>query len=213
MSMKSPSPAKSAISSYFSTISLRLIPIARPPRTTFSRPDRAALNPTPRASSVLTFPRTMMRPSVGGRIPASMRISVDFPAPLAPMMPSVVPCGTTKETSRTAWTSRTARSPRPSRVMAVLKVGTRSNVVRYVSEAFWTLIADGLVDTTGSGTGLISETDNELALPRHEEQGPDRQRADSPRRSSQPQRQRRDLAGDDRVAPAAQDWEQRAQDR
>src|SRR5918995_6590810 len=211
MSMKSPSPAKSAISAYFSTTSLRRIPIARPPRTTFSRPERAALNPTPRASSVLTFPRTTMRPSVGGRIPAIMRISVDFPAPFAPMMPSVVPCGTTKETSRTASTSRTARSPRPSRVMALLKVGTRSNVVRYVSETFWTLIADGLVDTTGPGTGWISETDNELALPRNEEQGTAPQRAESPRRSTEPQRRRRDLAGDDCVAPAAQDGEQRVQ--
>ena len=63
-------------------------------------------------------------------MPATARISVDLPAPLAPMMPMVVPWLTSKETFWTALTSRTARSPRPNRTIALLNVGTRSNVVR-----------------------------------------------------------------------------------
>ena len=97
---------------------------------TFSRPESIGLKPTPRARSVDARPHTSICPEVGGRIPAIARMIVDLPAPLAPMIPSAVPFGTSKETLLTALTSMRARSPRPARTMAFLKVGTRSKVVR-----------------------------------------------------------------------------------
>jgi hypothetical protein len=96
----------------------------------FSRPDRLWLKPTPSASRVLALPQTSIDPLVGGRIPAMARISVDFPAPLAPMMPIEVPFLTSKEMFFSASTSRTARSPRPNLTNACFRVGFRSNVVR-----------------------------------------------------------------------------------
>ncbi len=63
-------------------------------------------------------------------MPGSTRISVDLPAPLAPMMPSAVPLGDVEGHVPDACTSRTARSPRPNRTMAFLNVGVRSKVVR-----------------------------------------------------------------------------------
>ena len=94
-----------------------------------------------------------------------------------------MPSGTSKLTCLRAWTSRTARSPRPSRTIALLNVGVRSNVVRYVIDTFWTLTAGGAVGAGGGGaaasaafaaTGAVvdwvSESDSELTLPRHEEQ-------------------------------------------
>ena len=88
------------------------------------------MNPTPSASRELIRPRTSIRPRVGGSTPAIERIRVDLPAPLAPMIPSDVPRGTSKETWLTASTSRTARSPRPRRTIALLNVGIFSKVVR-----------------------------------------------------------------------------------
>ena len=73
---------------------------------TFSRPDSVPLKPTPRASSALILPRTSMRPLVGGSTPARVRISVDLPAPFAPMMPTDVPRGTSNDMFWTACTSR-----------------------------------------------------------------------------------------------------------
>jgi hypothetical protein len=96
----------------------------------FSRPDRFLLKPTPSASKVLALPQTSMLPEVGGRMPAMARIRVDFPAPLAPMMPMAVPAYTSKLTFRSASTSLTARWPRPNRTSACFRVGLRSNVVR-----------------------------------------------------------------------------------
>ena len=66
----------------------------------FSRPDSFLLKPTPSASKVLALPQTSMLPVVGGRMPAMARIRVDFPAPLAPMMPMAVPAYTSKLTFR-----------------------------------------------------------------------------------------------------------------
>jgi len=123
MSMKSSSSAKATISSYFSRSSSRLRPAARPPRTTFWRPVSLRLNPTPSASSVLTRPSTSTRPRVGGRIPATVRMSVDLPAPLTPTVPSTVPWGTSNETFLSAWISRTMRSRRPSRMSELRRVG------------------------------------------------------------------------------------------
>ena len=129
MSMNSPSSANFTISSYFSSSLPRSSPAASPPRRTLSRPDRFLLKPTPSASSVLTRPKTSIRPCVGGRIPAIARTSVDLPAPLAPTIPSTVPFGTSNDTFLTASISRTTRSPRPMRLTMLLSVGLRSNVV------------------------------------------------------------------------------------
>ena len=79
---------------------------------------------------MLTRPWTSTRPWFGGRIPATVRISVDLPAPLAPTTPSTWPCGTSKETSRSASISRTTRSRRPSRSTVLLNVGAESSDVR-----------------------------------------------------------------------------------
>ncbi len=130
MSMKSPSSANSVISSYFAITSSRVRPVARPPSTTFSRPVRSFLNPTPRARRVLTRPRTSTFPSVGGRMPAIARRSVDLPAPFTPTTPSTWPCGTSKETSRTAWISRMIRCRRPRRTSVFFRVGFFSIAVR-----------------------------------------------------------------------------------
>ena len=72
----------------------------------FSRPESSLLKPTPSASRVLARPHTSMVPLVGGRMPAMARISVDFPAPLAPMIPTAVFVGTSKLTFLIALTSR-----------------------------------------------------------------------------------------------------------
>jgi hypothetical protein len=88
------------------------------------------LKPTPSASSVLTRPCTSTRPEFGGRIPATVRMSVDLPAPLAPTTPSTWPSGTSKETFLSAWISRTTFSRRPSLSTVFLSVGADSSDVR-----------------------------------------------------------------------------------
>ena len=80
-------------------------------------------------------------------------MSVDFPAPFAPMTPSTVPCGTWKDTCLSASTSRTTRSRRPSRLTVDLSVGRFSSDVLYVTETSPTMIE------------LPSESDSELTLP------------------------------------------------
>ncbi len=47
-------------------------------------------------------PATVPRPLVGLRMPESMRMSVDFPAPFAPRRPMISPGGTANVTSATA---------------------------------------------------------------------------------------------------------------
>src|SRR5919112_2130907 len=168
MSMNSPRSAKRTISSYFSSSFSGSRPAARPPSRTLSRPVRLRLKPTPSASSVLTRPNTSIRPLVGGRIPAIVRTSVDLPAPLAPTMPSTVPCGISNETSLTACTSRTTFSPRPRLRTMPRSVGRRSNVVLYVTETWSTTTLGAL------------EPDSELTLPRDEEQEAGDQQAERP---------------------------------
>ena len=58
-------------------------------------------------------------------MPAIVRTSVDLPAPLAPTIPSTVPCGTSNETFRTASISRTIFSRRPSLSTVERSVGAR----------------------------------------------------------------------------------------
>src|SRR5215207_10218729 len=199
MSMKSPSSANLTISSYFSASCSRCRPAASPPSRTLSRPDRFLLKPTPSASSVLTRPYTSIRPDVGGRIPAIVRTSVDLPAPLAPTIPSTVPCGIENETFFTASTSCTTFSPRPRLRTMPRSVGRRSNVARYVTE------------TSSTTTLGALEADSELTLARDEEQEPDDQRAERPRRGDDQLAARRRAAQVDDVAPGRQQLPERVE--
>jgi len=123
--------AKSMIAFSFSRIWSLDQPWASPPRTMFSRPVRFWLKPTPSASSVETRPRTSTRPCVGGRIPESARSRVDLPAPLWPMTPSTVPCGTSKETPLTALMTFCSTFWRLAlRISAAFRVGLASALVR-----------------------------------------------------------------------------------
>src|SRR4051794_4444036 len=211
-SMKSPSSANSAISSYLARRSSRRRPAASPPRTTLSRPVSSALKPTPSASSVLTRPWTSTRPRVGGRMPATVRMSVDLPAPLAPMMPSTLPCGTSSDTSSTALISRTTRSRRPTRTSVLRSVGRRSSAVRYTTDRSCTLTAGPAASVPSTAAG-VSEPYRKLTLPRDEEQDADDERDRRPgHRQCEPARRRR-LASEEHVAPRAQDRRQRVQVR
>src|SRR5215203_297534 len=180
MSMKSPSSVHSATSTARSSTSALDRPAARPPRMMFSRPDRFLLKPTPSASKVLALPQTSTLPDVGGRMPAMALIKVDFPAPLAPMMPMAVPAYTSKLTFRSASTSLTARCPRPNRISACLRVGLRSNVVRYVMDRSSTRTANG------GPVSVSVEADSKLTLPGDEEQKADRSDPQGPCGRGQP---------------------------
>src|SRR3954471_9120716 len=206
MSMNSSSSANATISSYFSRSCSRLKPAASPPRVTFSRPLRSRLKPTPRASSVLTRPRTSTRPAVGGRMPAIARTSVDLPAPLAPRIPSTWPCLTSSETSLSASISRITRSRRPSRSRVALNVGRRSRDVRYVTETSSTLIVEGSSDAGASATGAacVSEADSELTLPGDEEQRPADEQDGGPRRAQGHVDRRRRVAVLEHLAPGGE---------
>ena len=63
-------------------------------------------------------------------MPATLRMSVDLPAPLAPTTPITLPCGTVNDTSLSASISRITRSRRPRRSSVLLSVGARSSDVR-----------------------------------------------------------------------------------
>src|ERR687897_335654 len=197
MSMKSPSSANSTMSSYFSASLARSRPAARPPSRTLSRPVRSLLKPTPSASSVLTRPKTSIRPDVGGRMPAIVRTSVDLPAPLAPTIPSTVPWGIENETCLTASTSRTTFSPRPRLRTMPRSVGRRSNVVLYVT------------DTSSTTTLGALEPDSELTLPGDEEQEAGDQQPERPRGGHRELLDGRRAAAVDHVAPRRQQLAER----
>ena len=72
---------------------------------TFSRPDISWWKPTPTLSSGATRPTVVTVPAVGAVTPASRRISVLFPAPLRPRMPTVSPAAMEKLTSLRAISS------------------------------------------------------------------------------------------------------------
>src|SRR5438094_4706116 len=57
---------------------------------------------TPSGSRVTSTPPTVAWPDVGARRPQSIRIVVDFPAPLLPRKPKISPSRTSNETSLTA---------------------------------------------------------------------------------------------------------------
>src|SRR3954453_14990096 len=196
MSMNSSSSANSTISSYFSASCARESPAARPPSVTFWRPVRSLLKPTPKASSVDTRPCTSTRPSVGGRMPAIVRTSVDFPAPFAPMIPTTDPRGTSSDTPRTALISRHTRCRRPARTSVLLKVGFFSSDVRYVTDPSSTLIAAGGAEPL--------EPDSELTLPRHEEEATGDEQPEPPCQPEQHVGRGRCHAGVEHVAPGGE---------
>src|SRR5215217_4850483 len=130
-------------------------------------------------------------------IPAIVRTSVDLPAPLAPTIPSTVPCGISNETFLTAWISRTTFSPRPNRVTMLRSVGLRSKLVLYVTETSWTTMLGTL------------EPDSELTLPRDEEDEADEEEAERPRGADGQLMARRRKALVDHVAPSRQQLTER----
>src|SRR3954447_13029785 len=204
MSMNSSSSANATISSYFSWSWSRRSPAARPPRVTFSRPLRSLLKPTPRASSVETRPRTSTRPEVGGRMPAIVRTRVDLPAPFAPTMPSTEPCCTSSDTFLTASSSCTIRSRRPSRSSVLLNVGFFSSDVRYVTDTSSTRMAGGAPGRGVAAGPAVLETDSELTLPRHEEQGTGDEQDHAPGQAEQHVPRGRRLTLVEHVAPCGQ---------
>ena len=103
------------------------------------------------------------------------RISVDLPAPFAPRMPSTLPFGTSKVTSLTASTMRTWRlrdSLRPMRMNAPRSVGFASNAVRYRIHTSSTRIE--------TSSGISSDADGKVPLPRDEDVRPEQQGDDGP---------------------------------
>src|SRR4029450_5249670 len=93
--------------------------------------DRAGLKPMP-GDRRLSRPRTVTRPSSGGRMPVITRQSVDLPAPLRPMIASTEPLGTLKDTFRRAGMIRPPESTRRNRrrlcvIMSQESIRTRSD--------------------------------------------------------------------------------------
>src|SRR4051795_12444112 len=73
-----------------------------------------------RSASVATSkPTTVALPPVGSRIPQSMRMVVDLPAPFGPRTPKISPRSTVSETSRTA-----TRRPKVRDRFSVLTMGS-----------------------------------------------------------------------------------------
>ena len=190
---------------------------------TFSRPERLGLKPTPSASRVLIRPCTSMRP-LGRRQDAGHGAHQRRLAGAVGADDAERRCrrGTSKDTFLTAWTSRTARSPRPSRTIALLKVGVRSNVVRYVIDTSWTLTAGARSAPAAvaqrppaSPPGVVdcaSEADSELTLPGHEEQRPDDEGDDGPGSGGRPRCCRGGMSpAHQQVGPAAEQRVQRVE--
>ena len=69
---------------------------------TLSRPLNSGLKPAPSSSSAAIRPFTSSCPLVGVSVPQMICSSVDLPAPLRPMMPSVRPRATSNDTSSSA---------------------------------------------------------------------------------------------------------------
>ena len=108
MSMKSSSSANSTISSYFAASCSRVRPGGEPAEHDVLAAGQLAVEADAereqRADAAVDLDAA--RRSAAG-CPATVRISVDLPAPLAPTTPSTVPCATSKETSLSASISRT----------------------------------------------------------------------------------------------------------
>ena len=109
-SMKSPSSAKSTISSNRRSTSRRDMPSITPLMNTFSRPLISGWKPAPSSMRAETRPRTSTWPRVGRVMPAISFSRVLFPEPLRPMMPQVAPASTASDTSSSARNDSSGRS-------------------------------------------------------------------------------------------------------
>ncbi len=70
----------------------------------FSRPVSSGWKPVPTSRSDATRPRISTRPSVGAVIRERIFNNVLLPAPFGPMMPTICPRSTSKDTCRNAQT-------------------------------------------------------------------------------------------------------------
>src|SRR5215212_1614784 len=101
-SMKSAMPEKSMISSSQRRMNARERPRSEPLKRMFSRPDSSPSKPVPSSMIGASTPRVITSPSDGGMMPAITRSSVDFPAPLPPMIPNASPGSSDSETPSSA---------------------------------------------------------------------------------------------------------------
>src|SRR5262249_61424259 len=108
------------------------------------RADSSLWKPSPSSSSGARLPRTSTLPSSGTSSPARIFSSVDLPEPLEPMMPTKLPDGTLKLTSRSAEKSSyvTGRNRDSSRSAMLV---CRSCGMRYVFETCRISMASMLV--------------------------------------------------------------------
>src|SRR6266581_2043359 len=95
----------------------------------FSCPVRSGWNPVPSSSSAEVRPFNFTSPRVGALTPESTLSSVLFPAPLRPMMPTVLPRAMSNDTSCSAQNSSKYRSDLPSR--SPRKSSSRKGRLRY----------------------------------------------------------------------------------
>src|SRR6266542_1230270 len=84
-------------------------------RYTFSRPVSSGWKPAARARSAAIRPRVITLPLLGRRMPAMILRSVVLPDPFGPISPSVLPSGTSNETSWSAQRSSARRRKRTTR--------------------------------------------------------------------------------------------------
>ena len=120
----------------------------------FSRPDNAALNPTPGTSRFMR-PCTTMRPASGTSTPAIARTSVVLPAPLRPITAITEPRGTSNDTSFSAGTIRSPWRRERSRFTSA-QSDASSKRIRYHTERSSTSIAAGRSSAgAGSDAGTL----------------------------------------------------------
>ena len=98
--------ANAMISSNRASISWLFKPSTEAFMYTFSCPVNSGLKPEPSSSKAATRPLVWMLPLVGVSVPQIICKRVDLPLPLHPIMPTVSPFLTSKETSLSAQNSR-----------------------------------------------------------------------------------------------------------
>jgi len=115
----------------------------------------------------MSKPTTVPRPPVGSRIPQSIRIVVDFPAPLGPRMPKISPRRTSSETSRTATSDPKERPKDDKRVTPAINIQTSEGYTVTVDVSVLYRIEDPYKVLTTIGPGKLYE--DALVIPRTEQ--------------------------------------------